>query len=708
MEELKKKKRKKINNKSRDRNRKFGFGMIFMIIISVLSLGIISGVNLILSAIEYHDIITLASTYEHKSEAVSENVYKNVFITANDTNRVEFYYDGQAYSFDTVSKIEEDLEGEIADIYVSGEVITEIYVKSSVINGKLLSSNDEEIEVENYEKLMFDDDLEIYYLYNGIIETKANFEWIALFDEVSIIVENEKVQAVITSNDVELLIDVLITTTGFKSNYHDSVTFVSDGSFEVIFSDGSYYAESNENMNIYSDASSTKSDSDGSLSFSKATITLDVFRDKYNSNLKDYVEEADEEKDNDENYIIVRPVEGKIGISSILRNGEVPYYRGNFIIRFSEKGLLVINNLPLEEYLYGVVPSEMPAYYNEEAIKAQSICARSFACVQMNGSYFRKYGADVDDSTNCQVYNNQEESEIINDCVNATAGQVVSYEGEILKTYYYSTSCGSSALPSDVWGGQHVSGYRNGLLVKVTQLESGVDNSSTEAISGNEDLSDYIYSDNMIQINLSEEDAFANFIKNGRISYKLADATVTEMFLSYEDDLNWYRWSAQISKSKLEEIVKSNLSEVISAYSDKISAFANGNQINISSAELGSLEKIMVTGRAESGIVTELTISGSLCTYIIKYQSAIRQLLSYSDLQITVADGTTKSNLNILPSAFFTIEYEDGIYKIYGGGYGHGVGMSQDGAGAMAEEGMTYMEIIDTYFEGSTVKMIKD
>ena len=66
----------------------------------------------------------------------------------------------------------------------------------------------------------------------------------------------------------------------------------------------------------------------------------------------------------------------------------------------------MINELPLETYLEAVVPSEMPSGYHKEALKAQAVCARTYAWKQMQEGRLSKYGADVDDSVNYQVYQN--------------------------------------------------------------------------------------------------------------------------------------------------------------------------------------------------------------------------------------------------------------------------------------------------------------
>ena len=105
----------------------------------------------------------------------------------------------------------------------------------------------------------------------------------------------------------------------------------------------------------------------------------------------------------------------------------------------------------LETYLYSVVPSEMPANYELEALKAQALCARSYAYnAVLHGSY-SAYGAHMDDSTSFQVYGNHAENERTIQAVKETCGEVAKYEDNVIEAYYYSTSCGITSNAS-IWG----------------------------------------------------------------------------------------------------------------------------------------------------------------------------------------------------------------------------------------------------------------
>jgi len=123
-------------------------------------------------------------------------------------------------------------------------------------------------------------------------------------------------------------------------------------------------------------------------------------------------------------------------------------YRGSIQIDVAAGKLRAINMVGLEQYLYGVVPSEMPFTWHPEALKAQAVVARSYALAT------RRTGAfDLYPDTRSQVYLGIEhEKPSTNAAVNATAGQVVLYQGAVAKTYFFSTSGGRTASAEDVWG----------------------------------------------------------------------------------------------------------------------------------------------------------------------------------------------------------------------------------------------------------------
>lgn len=134
---------------------------------------------------------------------------------------------------------------------------------------------------------------------------------------------------------------------------------------------------------------------------------------------------------------------GKIRVESVNKQYGHPEYRGIFEIDLVDKALHIINELPLEEYLYSVVPSEMPTEYQKEALKAQAVCARSYAIKQMAGKRLAALGAHVDDSVSFQVYNNLREDAASIAAVNETKGQVVFAENQVGRNLFLFCFCRS-------------------------------------------------------------------------------------------------------------------------------------------------------------------------------------------------------------------------------------------------------------------------
>jgi stage II sporulation protein D len=145
------------------------------------------------------------------------------------------------------------------------------------------------------------------------------------------------------------------------------------------------------------------------------------------------------------------PVEFTRG-ASYLELGGRPY-RGKLVVRTSGGTVAAINHVGLEEYLYGVVPDEMPPTWAMEALKAQAVAARSYAVVsRRTGGVF-----DVFPDTRSQVYGGVASEEArTNAAIDATAGDVVMHGGRVAHTFFHSTSGGRTAAIEDVWNASPV------------------------------------------------------------------------------------------------------------------------------------------------------------------------------------------------------------------------------------------------------------
>ena len=374
----------------------------------------------------------------------------------------------------------------------------------------------------------------------------------------------------IVSRDIR----VLIKTAGFASEYHEEITVSSAAGFTVSGENGSWQSDAGEKQIFTADSATFGSDG----------------------------------------VLYLKAADGQFEISGLQRARASETYEGRLEIRRTDEGLLLINELPLEQYLCGVVPSEMPSSYPAEALKAQAVCARTYAAKRMQERNASAFFADVDDSVSYQVYNNIKNNERTDQAVSETKGKVLMRDGDLIDALYYSTSCG-------------------------IQLS---DNPSDEAV-------------------------FCSLLS-------------TRDEKAYEKEEPWYRWSVSFSLEELTELVKTGWQE-----------------------DFGAVTGMEVVSREPSGVIAALKISGEGGEFQVEGEYTIRKLLQTRNSPVTLQDGSTAPNLGMLPSAFFylTPNYEKEVltgYTLTGGGYGHGKGMSQNGAKHMADAGHKCADILRYYY----------
>lgn len=424
--------------------------------------------------------------------------------------------------------------------------------------------------------------------------------------------------------------------------------------------------------------------------------------------------------------IVLSPAEdgGKISLLSVNRSQGTPAYRGSMEIRKTGQGFVVINELPVEEYLYGVVPSEMPVSYPMEALKAQAICARTYVYAHLESPGYGEYGAHVDDSTGYQVYNNTAEKEEAIQAVQETKGEVVRLNGELVDTYYYSTSCGFGA-DERVWnpGEEKKVSYLTAASISETAMQQ--DQNSAE-IPGTE----YFTAQDMCR-----GDYFHEFLHNPPET-------------DFERQEPWYRWSITVESLDTESLRKV-LKERQEAEPDRILVEKNGDKTepvgsnagntdsnagnmdgnaentgsnaenagsNAEAAgeweDIGRITDIRIGKRGDGGIAESLVIKGEKKTVTVLSQYNIRAVLCAGGVTAVRQDGSKVELKMLLPSAFFEIESvkegENMIgYKLYGGGYGHGAGMSQNAARHMAEKGYTTADILLFFYRDCKIENVR-
>lgn len=306
---------------------------------------------------------------------------------------------------------------------------------------------------------------------------------------------------------------------------------------------------------------------------------------------------------------VVLSAEEGIAVSSVERQEGTPVYRGCIEIIAEDEGLLLINELPVEQYLEGVVPSEMPSSYPAEALKAQAVCARTYAWKQIQEKRLEEYGADVDDSVNFQVYQNIFPQESTTNAVSETKGEVICQDKELIEAYYFSTSAGVTST-DEVWGAKEAASY------------------------------------------------------------------LKSVPCAFDAQEPWSAWEVEIPWDQLQTNARK--------YTDPEAA----------------LKSIQITRKNQSGAVIGLWVTTDRGSFSLAEEYDIREFLSPSGCTIYGKDGAVMTGDALLLSAYFSMElYPGEKVCISGKGYGHGVGMSQNGAKAMAEQGYTYREILDYFFQ---------
>ncbi len=151
---------------------------------------------------------------------------------------------------------------------------------------------------------------------------------------------------------------------------------------------------------------------------------------------------------------------------------DIKYDYGNYnTIKVLHTKTNSIEEIGLDEYLYGVVCAEMPVDFEVEALKSQAVVARTYTIYKIMQNQSKHGEADIcDNSSCCQAWITKEDrfarwedgkqeenwNKIVS-CVNSTKGKIISYEGKPINAFFHSNSGGATEAPSSVWGGERLS-----------------------------------------------------------------------------------------------------------------------------------------------------------------------------------------------------------------------------------------------------------
>jgi stage II sporulation protein D len=610
----------------------------------------------------YLSVLTCADELVYVRAQIDKPVVlKNVYMIEGKGKEIKTFISGITRTFETSLTLSDSFTEKVGDLTLTDGLITSVTIKPDIIRGKVLVTGKNEIEVEGYGVLPLDDNYRIYKLF-GEMEMEKTNNILVGYSVTDFVVSEGKICAALIRDQIKAEnIRVLINSSNYQSVYHDSIIFTVDCPYTIDNGEETVRFEKDEEF----------------------TITKDS---KLMTNGR----------------IKITPLEehGKVALLNVKRNLGVPKYRGTMEISVNEKGLIVINELSIEEYLYAVVPSEMPVSYGNEALKVQAVCARSYAFNQLYANKYSAYGAHVDDSVSCQVYNNVAENDASIMAVKDTYGKVLTQGGKVITAYYFSTSCGHTASIEDVWQ----------------------DAKEAKYLTGN------LQTEERMTVDFSKDEVFRGFLAKDAVSVMTDGTKKEEAVTTYDSGFLMYRWNVTMDVATLSKQINKYLADCYNSNKTSILTYVRSQELNdateipgativegkvfksIPVSTIGTLTDMKVITRGSSGIIKELLIKGTENTVLVRYQTNIRKLLAPVATEVVRLDGSTVNGMSLLPSAFFVIdksnESSKTTFTLTGGGFGHGTGMSQNGVKTMVSRGKSYEEILKHYYTDANLEVI--
>ena len=548
-------------------------------------------------------------------------VFSEAYLEEADESGIQFFYRGCELDHPCTQKQGSE---QIVTLAFKGSELVSYEEDGEIISGKTLQVTEQAVTLEEQGTIPFGERCEGYYQKEEV--RSSNTDEIPIgYAFTDYLIKDGKICAfLILPKEQMEYIRVAIQQSDYRGLYHKEVILQS--SEELILS----YLENGERKEEPLPAGK------------KLVLSQDT----------DYLKEG--------MLKVVNPTNsGKTDLLSVHRNQGVPSYRGNFEIHKTEDGLLLINELLLEEYLYAVVPSEMPSTYPAESLKAQAVCARTYSYGYLEHAGLPALGAHVDDSVNYQVYNNIMEKKSSTDAVRQTGGELLLQDGKPITAYYYSTSCGYGT-DDRIWKeeGESAAPYLRSVHIAREDSQKNLEQKT------NEDT------DNKLNDLIQEE--------------TLRDYLTAVHEEDYEKEEPWYRWSYTVKDIDI-DLLKKKLQER-----------------GISFTDFKKVKDMEITRRAAGGSAGALVITTDQGEIPVEEEYEIRYVLNQGGGVIR-QDGSAYELSTILPSAYFVIDLQKGKkgitgFTLSGGGFGHGVGMSQNAAKAMAQSGKTYEEILAMFY----------
>ena len=334
-----------------------------------------------------------------------------------------------------------------------------------------------------------------------------------------------------------------------------------------------------------------------------------------------------------------------VGVGFHWETRETRTYPETICFQLDNEGkLAVINILPLENYLRGVVPSEMPNGFPSEALKAQAVAARSEVLSKLHLSH-RDDPFHVCSDVHCQVYSGLSKWASSTDrAIKRTRGLVLSKNRKILNAVY-SSVCGGHGEGNDkAWGGQSLS-YLKGRFDGTGRLKR--------------------YGP------LSNEGKVINWIDSSPPAY--CNTMRGRLPASLEYTKKYFRWEVRYAQEELRSIIHKKTGQ-----------------------NVGSILNLMPLERGDSGRIIRLKVRGTRNEFIIDGELNIRKALSNNTLWSSCFYVRNEGWMNGAPRELV----------LKGAGFGHGVGMCQTGAAMMALQGKRFYHVLQHYFKGVNIRRL--
>ncbi len=340
-----------------------------------------------------------------------------------------------------------------------------------------------------------------------------------------------------------------------------------------------------------------------------------------------------------QNQLEISASENLNRISVRKNNQKRRLYAGSLKVQPNAYGnFTLVNQVPLETYLRGVVPHEIGHGAPKNAAEAQTIIARTYALRNLRRFEADNYQLCAD--VHCQVYQGLTGTAARADrAIAATKGLVLTYENELVDALYSSTTGGVTATFSDAWNGEERP-YLRALIDAPTQLW---------------DLSKH---------SLADEEAFRRFI------------SLKQGF--NETGRSVFRWNKQSSIGQL---------------SADLRRYLKRRQHPL--ADFKAIESMEVTQRSPSGRILKLEVQTD------------QGIVELHKTEVRSAFGPPRSTLFYL-EPIYGADRTLKAYAFVGGGFGHGVGLSQYGSYNLAKLGWSAEQILAFYYPGTTIQPLND